>query len=189
MQCSSCGGAFEWAGNGRYARCLALFSNQNGQLTPIQVQAPGGGTPPAFNAMFAQNLGFGPPPQQQQHNLAAGTFDMGGGQQLKLKINGESPEGFLVGRVVRARSSARVSGSLRRPARRRQTCRSSLECTGDLRCRDYGPNAIGTCGAPGVSDEASCGGSLDALATYTRRTRDRAISTSVTRVQGALHTA
>ncbi len=51
-----------------------------------------------------------------------------------------------------------------------QTCRSSLECTGDLRCRDHGPNAVGTCGAPGVSDEASCGGSVDALATYTRQT-------------------
>lgn len=62
---------------------------------PIQVQAPGGGNNPEFNAMFAQNLGFGPPPQQQQHNLAAGTFDMGGGQQLKLKIDGKSPEGFL----------------------------------------------------------------------------------------------
>ena len=96
MHCLSCGGAFEWAGNGQYARCtrcLALFSNQNGQLTPIQVQAPGGGNNPEFNAMFAQNLGFGPPPQQ--HNLAAGTFDMGGGQQLKLEINGKSPEGFL----------------------------------------------------------------------------------------------
>jgi hypothetical protein len=98
MHCLSCGGAFEWAGNGQYARCtrcLALFNNQNGQLTPIQVQAPGGGNNPDFNAMFAQNLGFGPPPQQQQHNLAAGTFDMGGGQHLELKINGKSPEGFL----------------------------------------------------------------------------------------------
>jgi hypothetical protein len=96
MQCLSCGGAFEWAGNGQYARCtrcLALFSHQNGQLTPIHVEAPGGGNNPEFNAHFAQNLGFGPPPQQ--HNLAAGTFDMGGGQQLKLKINGKSPEGFL----------------------------------------------------------------------------------------------
>ena len=98
MQCPSCGGAFEWAGNGQYARCtrcLALFNNQGGQLTPIQVQAPGGGNNPEFNAMFAQNLGFGPPPQQPQHNMAAGTFDMGGGQQLHLKINGKTPEGYL----------------------------------------------------------------------------------------------
>jgi len=96
MQCPSCGGAFEWAGNGQYARCtrcLALFSNQNGQLTPIQVQAPGGGSNPEFNAVFAQNLGFGPPPQQ--HNMAAGTFDMGGGQQLQVQINGKTPEGYL----------------------------------------------------------------------------------------------
>ena len=34
-------------------RCLALFNNQGGQLTPIQVQAPGGGNNPEFNAMFA----------------------------------------------------------------------------------------------------------------------------------------
>ena len=103
MQCLSCGGAFEWAGNGQYARCtrcLALFSNQNGQLTPIQVQAPGGGNNPEFNAMFAQNLGFGPPPpgagmSQPQHNMAAGTFDMGGGQQLQVQINGKTPEGYL----------------------------------------------------------------------------------------------
>ncbi len=96
MQCLSCGGAFEWAGNGQYARCtrcLALFSNQGGQLTPIQVQAPGGGNNPEFNAMFAQNLGFGPPPPQ--HNMAAGTFDMGGGQQLQVQINGKTPESYL----------------------------------------------------------------------------------------------
>ena len=34
-------------------------------------------------------------PQQPQHNMAAGTFDMGGGQQLQLKIDGKTPEGFL----------------------------------------------------------------------------------------------
>lgn len=115
MQCPSCGGAFEWAGNGQHARCtrcLALYSNQGGVITPIQVQAPGGGNNPEFNQMFAQNLGFGPPhpgagqqggggggygqqPQQQQHNLAAGTFDMGGGQQLQLSIDGKSPENYL----------------------------------------------------------------------------------------------
>lgn len=103
MQCLNCGGAFEWAGNGQYARCtrcLALFGNENGQLTPIVVQAPGGGNNPEFNAMFAQNLGFGPPPpgagmQQPQHNMGAGTFDMGGGEQLHVKINGKTPEGYL----------------------------------------------------------------------------------------------
>jgi len=29
------------------------------------------------------------------HNLAAGTFDMGGGQQLRVTIDGKSPEGYL----------------------------------------------------------------------------------------------
>jgi hypothetical protein len=88
-------------------RCLSLFNNENGQLTPIVVQAPGGGFNPEFNAMFAQNLGFGPPPfgaqpmpppQQPmgpQHNMAAGTFDLGGGQQLRVKINGKTPENYL----------------------------------------------------------------------------------------------
>jgi hypothetical protein len=112
MQCLNCGGAFEWAGNGQHARCvrcLSLFSNQNGQLSPIVVQAPGGGFNPEFNAIFAQNLGFGPPPPgaqpmpppqqypqqpQQQHNYGAGTFDMGGGQQLQVTIDGKSPENF-----------------------------------------------------------------------------------------------
>jgi hypothetical protein len=51
-----------------------------------------------------------------------------------------------------------------------QTCRSSLECAGDLRCNDYNRAAVGKCRGAGVSDEASCGGSVDALATYTRQT-------------------
>jgi len=104
-------------------RCLSLFNQENGQLTPIIVEAPGGGFNPEFNAIFAQNLGFGPPPpgaqpmpppqqqqqfggpppgfQQQQgpqgpqHNAGAGVFDMGGGQQLHVKINGKTPEGYL----------------------------------------------------------------------------------------------
>ena len=105
MQCLNCGGAFEWAGGGQHARCvrcLSMFSQQNGQLTPIVVQAPGGGFNPEFNAIFAQNLGFGPPPPgaqpmppPPQHNLGAGTFDMGGGQQLHVKINGKTPENYL----------------------------------------------------------------------------------------------
>ncbi len=35
------------------------------------------------------------PPAGAQHNLAAGTFDMGGGQELHLKIDGKTPEGYL----------------------------------------------------------------------------------------------
>jgi hypothetical protein len=33
--------------------------------------------------------------QQPQHNMAAGTFDMGGAQQLQVQINGKSPENYL----------------------------------------------------------------------------------------------
>lgn len=109
MQCLNCGGHLEWAGNGQYARCtrdLSLFQQSNGQLTPVVVQAPGGGFNPEFNNIFAQNLGFGPPPPgaqpmpppqaqpQPNNNLAAGTFDMGGGQQLRVKINGQTPENY-----------------------------------------------------------------------------------------------
>ena len=36
-----------------------------------------------------------PVQQAPQHNMAAGTFDMGDGHQLRLKINGKTPEGFL----------------------------------------------------------------------------------------------
>jgi hypothetical protein len=116
MQCLNCGGQFEWAGGGQHARCtrcLSMFTNENGQLKPIVVQAPGGGFNPEFNAIFARNLGFGPPPpgaqpmpppqmqqphqgqQGAQHNVGAGTFDMGGGQQLHVKINGKTPENYL----------------------------------------------------------------------------------------------
>ena len=93
-------------------RCLSLFQIQGGQLTPMVVSPPGGGYDPNFNAMFAQNLGFGPPPpgaqpmpppqqqqygqpQQPQHNFAQGTADLGGGQQLQVKINGKTPENYL----------------------------------------------------------------------------------------------
>ncbi|AKU93764.1 hypothetical protein AKJ09_00428 [Labilithrix luteola] len=37
----------------------------------------------------------GAPPAAQQHNLAQGTFDMGGGHQLRVKINGKTPENYL----------------------------------------------------------------------------------------------
>jgi hypothetical protein len=86
-------------------RCLNLFSQESGQLTPVVVSAPGGGFNPEFNQIFAQNLGFGPPPpgavprpppsQQPQNNFAQGTFDMGGGNQVKLTVDGKSPENFL----------------------------------------------------------------------------------------------
>jgi hypothetical protein len=93
MQCLQCGGAFEWAGNGQYARCvrcLSLYTNKNGQLTQIVVQAPGGGHNPEFNAMFAKNLGFGPPPTQHP----PGSFDMGDGYRLQVTIDGKDPEKF-----------------------------------------------------------------------------------------------
>lgn len=112
MQCLNCGGALEYAGGGQHARCmrcLSLFSNQNGALTPIVVQAPGGGFNPQFNDVFAQNLGFGPPPpgaqpmpppqQAPQHDLAKGTFDLGGGHQLRVKINGKNPQNYLKDRA------------------------------------------------------------------------------------------
>jgi len=76
MQCLSCGGALEWAGNGQQARCTrcsSVFAAQGGQLVPMG----------------------GAQPQQGPHNMSAGTFDMGGGQQLQVKINGKTPEGYL----------------------------------------------------------------------------------------------
>ena len=39
------------------------------------------------------------PPQQPQNNLAAGTFDMGDGAQLRVKINGKTPENYLKDRA------------------------------------------------------------------------------------------
>lgn len=63
MQCTACGGALEYAPNGEAARCVRcqqLFQLENGHVTPLSVEAPGGGHDPAFTAIFAQQLGFGP---------------------------------------------------------------------------------------------------------------------------------
>jgi hypothetical protein len=46
-------------------------------------------------------------------------------------------------------------------------CRSSLECEGNMRCRGVGPTTLGRCAPPGPAG-ASCGGTVDTLATYTR---------------------
>ena len=51
---------------------------------PMQQPAGGYGQPAG---------GYGQPPPQ--HNYAAGTFDMGGGHQLHVKINGQTPESYL----------------------------------------------------------------------------------------------
>jgi hypothetical protein len=109
MQCLNCGGQLEWAGGGKYARCmrdLSLFSQENGQLTPVVVQAPGGGFNPEFNNMFASNLGFGPPPPGAQpmppppnQDYGKGQFDLGGGAQLRVKINGQTPENYVKNQV------------------------------------------------------------------------------------------
>jgi hypothetical protein len=45
------------------------------------------------------SAGGAPAPQAPQHDLGAGTFDMGGGHQLRVKINGKSPENFVKDKV------------------------------------------------------------------------------------------
>ena len=50
-----------------------------------------------------------------------------------------------------------------------QRCRSSLECTGTLRCKELGPTTPGRCGPAGTTQETSCGGTVDTLATFTRQ--------------------
>lgn len=49
-------------------------------------------------------------------------------------------------------------------------CRSSLECSGSLRCQGVSPVTFGTCGPPRPDGEA-CGLAVDALAAYTRQDR------------------
>ena len=111
MQCAYCGGPFEWAGGGQNARCmrcLNIFGQQNGQLTPVIVKAPDGAWNPEFNDHFAHSLGFGPPPagaaprpppqmqpMQQPHDLAKGQFQMGDGWKLQVKVDGKTPENYL----------------------------------------------------------------------------------------------
>ena len=46
-------------------------------------------------------------------------------------------------------------------------CRSSLECAPGLRCQGVGPTDVGRCGEP-RDDGASCGGTVDPLAVYSR---------------------
>jgi len=46
-------------------------------------------------------------------------------------------------------------------------CRSSVECSGNLRCHGAGPTTLGRC-APAHEKGGSCGGTVDTLASYTR---------------------
>jgi hypothetical protein len=50
-----------------------------------------------------------------------------------------------------------------------QKCRSSLECSGNLRCKGVGPTTPGKCG-PAKAVGEICGGTVDTLATYARQT-------------------
>jgi hypothetical protein len=50
-----------------------------------------------------------------------------------------------------------------------QKCRSTLECSGALRCKGVGPTTPGKCSTPNNSGDL-CGGTVDALATYVRQT-------------------
>jgi hypothetical protein len=62
--CTSCGSALELAPTGgahaRCTRCAALFSVGNDGLTPVRLEAPGGGFNAGFQAIFEQQLGFAP---------------------------------------------------------------------------------------------------------------------------------
>ena len=48
-------------------------------------------------------------------------------------------------------------------------CRSTLECSGELRCAGLGPTSPGHC-APAGNDGETCGGTVDPLAGFTRQT-------------------
>jgi len=50
-----------------------------------------------------------------------------------------------------------------------QKRRSTLECSGTLRCKGVGPTTPGHCSAPNGNGEI-CGGTVDTLATYVRQT-------------------
>lgn len=101
MQCLYCGGGLEWASsNARCSRCLNLFQHQSGQLSPVVVEAPGGGFNPEFNQVFAQQLGFGPPPPGAVPRPPGGSPppQQGGGplagivpDGLNIRIHGVAP--------------------------------------------------------------------------------------------------
>lgn len=51
-----------------------------------------------------------------------------------------------------------------------KTCRSSLECVGELHCEGVGPTSAGTCRKPRAT--GGCGRTVDPLALYTRQAFD-----------------
>ena len=65
----------------------------------MQQPPPGGppGGPYPYPQQQQQQHGQYPQQQQQQpnNNFAAGTFDMGGGEHVKVTVDGKSPENFL----------------------------------------------------------------------------------------------
>jgi hypothetical protein len=87
MHCLNCRGPLEYAGAQKeYARCthcLALFNHDaRRHLTPIVVEAPGGGNNPEFNATFAQQLGFAP--RKATHEVMGANI---GGLNVGVKVN------------------------------------------------------------------------------------------------------
>lgn len=52
-----------------------------------------------------------------------------------------------------------------------QKCRSSLECSGELRCLGVGPTTPGKCGPQKAAGDL-CGGTTDTLSGYTRQNAD-----------------
>jgi hypothetical protein len=60
--CPGCGAPLEWSPNGqqhaRCTRCAGLYSGDGGSLTPVRLEAPGGGFNAEFQAIFEQQLGF-----------------------------------------------------------------------------------------------------------------------------------
>ena len=105
MQCTSCGGALEWAGTqARCTRCFTVFQHQNGVLMPAAAGPMGGpaqgyGPPPGPGP----GPGYAPPPGYPQPGapppLPPGSFDLGDGMRLQVKIDGQTPDQYARNKV------------------------------------------------------------------------------------------
>ena len=56
--CTDCGAPLEWTPSREHARCSRCAALFTSDLTPVRLEAPGGGFEPDFQAIFEEQLGF-----------------------------------------------------------------------------------------------------------------------------------
>lgn len=59
-RCPSCQSPLEWSAQRGHARCTGCAGLYTADMTPVRLEAPGGGFNAEFQAIFEQQLGFTP---------------------------------------------------------------------------------------------------------------------------------